>query len=109
MPLARSCDVYYYQVGIALGVDRLARFAEKCHMNERTGIDLPQERNNLIPTPEWYAERYGKAGVHKGPRSTWRSARGGAPDPRLAGPFHRRHRQQRPGDQAAPPAPRAGA
>lgn len=64
--LARSCDVYYYQVGIALGVDRLARFAEKCHMNERTGIDLPQERNNLIPTPEWYAERYGKAGVHKG-------------------------------------------
>ncbi len=64
--LARSCDVYYYQVGLALGVDRLSRFANECGMGERTGIDLPQERTSLIPTPAWYQERYGKAGAGKG-------------------------------------------
>lgn len=64
--LARSCDVYYYQVGIALGIDRLGRGAERLRVGEKTGIDLPQERAGLVPTPEWYTQRYGKGGVHRG-------------------------------------------
>jgi len=64
--LTRSCDVYFYQLGIALGVARMGRFGEKIRIAERTGIDLPQERAGLMPTPEWYHERYGKGGIGGG-------------------------------------------
>lgn len=64
--MARSCDVYYYQVGIALGVERMGRFAERIGLAQKTGIDLPEERGGLVPTPEWYDARYGKGGIGPG-------------------------------------------
>ncbi len=64
--MARSCDVYYYQVGIALGVERLGRFGEKIGLAKKTGIDLPEERSGLVPTPEWYHAHYGKGGYGPG-------------------------------------------
>lgn len=64
--LARSCDVYFYQVGINLGVGRLGRYATRTKIGEKTGIDLPQERAGLVPTTDWYEKRYGKGGVMKG-------------------------------------------
>jgi len=57
--LARSCNIYYYQVGIALGVERIGWWAEQLGLAERTGIDLPEERAGLVPTADWYAQRSG--------------------------------------------------
>jgi penicillin-binding protein 2 len=65
--MARSCDIYFYQVGIRLGADRLTRFAAACSLGVPTRIDLPQERSGLVPTMEWF-----------------KSARGGAPGPGAA-------------------------
>ncbi len=48
--LAQSCDVYYYQLGLRLGVDKLAYWAKKVGMGEKSGIDLPQEREGIVPT-----------------------------------------------------------
>ncbi len=52
--LAYSCDVFFYNVGLnKLGVERIAKWAHKLGMSEKTGIDLPGEMPGLIPDPEW--------------------------------------------------------
>ncbi len=56
--LVRSCDVYYYQLGVRLGVDRLATFAKAFNLGRLTGIPLPQEKPGLIPTSEWKQRRF---------------------------------------------------
>jgi penicillin-binding protein 2 len=58
--LAQSCDVYFYQLAPSLGVDGIAKVARQFGLAEKTGIDLPQERGSLIPTSEYYDERFGK-------------------------------------------------
>ncbi|MBU4262138.1 MAG: penicillin-binding protein 2 [Proteobacteria bacterium] len=51
--LSESCDVYFYQVGQRLGVDRLAAYAESLGLGQKTGIDLENEKPGLIPTSVW--------------------------------------------------------
>ncbi len=51
--LAESCDVYFYQVGQRLGVDRLARYAHMFGLGERTGIEMEYEKRGLVPTAAW--------------------------------------------------------
>ena len=51
--LVASCDVYFYNMGLRLGVDRLAEYAKAFGLGSQTGIDLPDERSGLIPTSEW--------------------------------------------------------
>ncbi len=56
--LAQSCDVYFYKVGIELGVDRIAWYATACGLGEQTGIDLDNESSGLIPTSAWKKRRF---------------------------------------------------
>jgi penicillin-binding protein 2 len=57
--LAQSCDVFFYNVGQRVGVDRLAWYAKECGLGERTGINLDHEMQGLIPTAAWKKRRYG--------------------------------------------------
>jgi penicillin-binding protein 2 len=57
--VARSCDVYFYQLGIRLGLERLSEFMKRMHVSDRSGIDLPQERRGLFPDAAWYDKHYG--------------------------------------------------
>jgi len=57
--LAESCDVYFYEVGQKLGVDRLAWYAKACGFGNSTGIDLDHESKGLIPTAAWKHARTG--------------------------------------------------
>jgi len=57
--VAQSCDIYFYQLGIRLGLDRLGEFMKGLGLSERTGIDIPGERRGLFPTPAWYDKRFG--------------------------------------------------
>jgi len=57
--LAESCDVFFYQVGQKLGVDRLARYAKACGFGSPTGISLDHEAAGLIPTAKWKKHRTG--------------------------------------------------
>ena len=54
-----SCDVYFYQVGEQLGVDRLAWYAKACGLGSPTGINLDNEAKGLIPTAAWKEKRIG--------------------------------------------------
>jgi penicillin-binding protein 2 len=51
--LAFSCDVFFYNVGLRLGVDKISEWCHKIGMGELTGIDLPGEVPGLIPDREW--------------------------------------------------------
>jgi penicillin-binding protein 2 len=54
-----SCDVFFYQVGQRLGVDRLAFYAKAAGLGSPTGIFLDQEARGLIPTAAWKKRRTG--------------------------------------------------
>lgn len=58
--LAQSCDVYFYQVGEALGVDRLAKYAKALGLGGITGVDLDREARGLVPTKAWKRRRFGQ-------------------------------------------------
>jgi len=55
--VAQSCNVYFYKLGLRLGVKNIIDFARKFYFGERTGIDLPNEKEGFIPTPEWKKSR----------------------------------------------------
>lgn len=52
--LRQSCDVYYYQLGLRLGMEKLSEYAHLFGLADRTRIDIPGERIDLIPDAEWY-------------------------------------------------------
>ncbi|MGA2812387.1 MAG: penicillin-binding protein 2 [Candidatus Acidiferrum sp.] len=54
--ILKSCDIFFYNVGMRLGIDRLAYYATKFGLGKKTGIDLPSEEPGLMPSSEW-AER----------------------------------------------------
>ncbi|MBW2288582.1 MAG: penicillin-binding protein 2 [Deltaproteobacteria bacterium] len=56
--IKNSCDVYFYQIGLKLGVDRLAEMAKAFFFGRRTGIAIGQERAGLVPTREWKKRRF---------------------------------------------------
>jgi penicillin-binding protein 2 len=56
--LIHSCDVYFYQVGDRLGVDKMSTFSKACGFGSKTGIDLPHEKGGLIPTRDWKLKRF---------------------------------------------------
>lgn len=56
--IGQSCDSYFYQVGMLLKAERLARYAHTFGLGEFTGIDLLGERRGLVPTPRWKRKRF---------------------------------------------------
>jgi penicillin-binding protein 2 len=58
--LEQSCDVFFYQVGEAVGVDTLAKYAKAFGLGDLTGIGLAQEAKGLVPTKDWKLRRLGE-------------------------------------------------
>jgi penicillin-binding protein 2 len=54
---AFSCNVYFYQLGMNLGIYNLIKYAETFFLNKKTEIDLPNEKTGFIPTPIWKYKR----------------------------------------------------
>ncbi len=57
--IVESCDVYFYQLGNALGIHTIAKYAALFGLGAKTGIELEEEKAGLVPTPEWKLKRYG--------------------------------------------------
>ena len=57
--LSQSCDVFFYNVGKGLGVDKLAWYARACGLGKPTGIMLDKEASGLVPTAAWKKRRTG--------------------------------------------------
>jgi penicillin-binding protein 2 len=58
--LEKSCNVYFYTLGNMLGVDRIHKWAEQLGLAGRTGIDLPNEQESIVPSTAWKLERTGE-------------------------------------------------
>ncbi len=57
--ITASCDIFFYNMGLRLGVDRLAKYANMLGFGLMTGVPLSGERTGLIPTSKWKEKRFG--------------------------------------------------
>lgn len=51
--IAKSCDIYFYELGARLDVDDIYNTAKKYGLTEATGIDLPHEAVSRVPSRAW--------------------------------------------------------
>lgn len=59
--IAESCDVYFYELSLKLGIDRIFQYMSYFGFGRRSGIDIGGEVSGLLPSREW------KQRVHKQP------------------------------------------
>ena len=52
-----SCDVYFYNLGKRLGIDRIAEIAGGFGFGTPTGVDLPYEKAGLVPSEQWARDK----------------------------------------------------
>jgi penicillin-binding protein 2 len=57
--LVASCDTFFYQLGLRVGVDRIAHYAREFGLGRPTGVFLPNEKPGLIPSTAWKQKRFG--------------------------------------------------
>ena len=58
--LVHSCNIFFCQLGIQVGVSRIIEFARRFGLGKPTGIDLLSEKEGLLPTPAWKRNREGE-------------------------------------------------
>jgi penicillin-binding protein 2 len=63
--IGESCNVFFYQLGARLEIQRLAAYARKFGLGALSGVDLPNEAPGLVPDPAW-KERVLKAPWYPG-------------------------------------------
>ncbi|PYR39577.1 MAG: penicillin-binding protein 2 [Acidobacteria bacterium] len=56
--IEHSCNVYFYTIGNMTGIDKIHKWATLLGLGEKTGIDLPNEMQGLVPSPEWKQARF---------------------------------------------------
>ena len=56
--IVQSCDVFFYNVGNKLGIDRIAEYAHMVGFAQKTGIDLPHEAEGVVPSTKWKMRMY---------------------------------------------------
>jgi penicillin-binding protein 2 len=48
-----SCDTYFYELAVRLGIDTIAKYAHSVGIGVKTGVDLPNEATGIMPSTEW--------------------------------------------------------
>ncbi|MBI2149538.1 MAG: penicillin-binding protein 2 [Acidobacteria bacterium] len=56
--IVNSCNVFFYNVGKELGIERISQYATMMGLGRKTGIDLPNEDSGIIPSTEWKQRVY---------------------------------------------------
>jgi len=55
--IVQSCDVYFYDLSLALGIDHIHDFLQQFGFGSKTGIDLKGEKSGLLPSRSWKRRR----------------------------------------------------
>ena len=58
--IERSSNIFFYKQGIALGVDRMHKYAYALGIGHKTGVDLNRENSGLMPNSEWKKNTIGE-------------------------------------------------
>ncbi|MFQ6114309.1 MAG: penicillin-binding protein 2, partial [bacterium] len=64
--IEQSCNVYFYTMSLEVGLDNWSKFAKLFQFGKPTRLDLPNESSGLVPTKEYFNERYRKQGWTRG-------------------------------------------
>ena len=48
-----SCDVYFYETAVEMGIERMSAFLKKFNLGEETKVDLNSEKEGVVPNKEW--------------------------------------------------------
>lgn len=56
--IEQSCNVYFYTIGNMVGIEKIHKWATLLGLGEMSGIDLPNEVQGIVPSPEWKQERF---------------------------------------------------
>lgn len=56
--IVHSCDVFFYNVGKQLGIDKISFYGANLGLGRKTGIDLPGEEPGLMPSEAWKERVY---------------------------------------------------
>lgn len=59
--LKNSCDCYFYEMGRRIGIDAIADMARIFGLGQNEGLDLPGEKNGLIPDRAWKKATMGES------------------------------------------------
>jgi len=51
--IKNSCNIYFYNLGRRMGIEPIASYARLMGLGRKTGIDIPGEKDGLVPDPEW--------------------------------------------------------
>lgn len=61
--IQQSCNVYFYQAGLRIGLDAMLRGVDELGFNQKSGLDLPTEQSGRFPpSRDWYDRRFGPRG-----------------------------------------------
>jgi penicillin-binding protein 2 len=55
--IVQSCDVYFYKLAVSMGIESIKNFLAQFGFGSPTGIDLPDESEGVLPSPEWKEAR----------------------------------------------------
>lgn len=58
--IEKSCNTYFYTIGNMLGVDRMYKWSERLGLALKSGVDLPNESESIVPSTEWKQKRTGE-------------------------------------------------
>jgi len=58
--IVQSCDVYFYQLALSLGIDGMDAFLREVGFGARTGIDISGENGGLVPSREWKQSQFSR-------------------------------------------------
>lgn len=51
--IKNSCNIFFYNLGRRMGIEPIASYARLMGLGRKTGIDIPGEKDGLVPDPEW--------------------------------------------------------
>ena len=56
--IEQSCNVYFYTLGSMLKIDQIHKWGTRLGLGVKSGIDLPNEQQGLVPSTEWKQRRF---------------------------------------------------
>jgi len=59
--IRESCDVFYYNKALDIGIDKLAKDLKSIGLGVKTGVDLPREYHGIIPDKKWKRKKYNQS------------------------------------------------
>lgn len=64
--IRNSCNVYFYQLGLKIGIEHWTKYSTLFQFGKKTGIELLTEKAGLVPSKSYYDRVFGPGGWTKG-------------------------------------------